>query len=69
MKNIENMTKTEIKAELWTLQYHNCNGRLTIRQDGTRDHNDKSCDGCSRISVLHGQLRQLYKDKHDKSSA
>lgn len=52
------MNVQAIKAELYDLQSHVCNGRLTVSPDGRRDTNDRPCTGCSRISELHRQLRE-----------
>ena len=51
-------TIQEIKAELYDLQYHNCDGRLTIRPDGKRDSEDRSCSGCARTLKLQHLLRE-----------
>lgn len=52
------MTIAEIKAELYDLRHHVCNGRLTIRPDGMLDPDDRPCSGCARTLVLHNMLRQ-----------
>ncbi len=52
------MTVTEIKAELYDLRSHDCNGRITLRTDGTCDPTDHSCDYCARVSVLQNYLRR-----------
>ena len=49
------MTIVEIKAELYDLRYHNCNGVLSIHADGRHDY--KPCDGCSRIIKLTSMLK------------
>jgi len=54
---------TKIKAELYDLQIHNCNGQLTICPDGKRHPNDKPCTFCTRILVLHSKLRELQESK------
>jgi len=46
------MTPQEIKAKLYDLQHHNCNGGLTIHPDGKIDPDDKPCDYCARILYL-----------------
>jgi hypothetical protein len=51
------MNEAEIKAAMYDLQYHNCNGRLTLRADGTRDPNDRPCSACQRITELQSLLR------------
>lgn len=50
-----------IRAELFDLWYHNCNGRFTFRQDGRPDPGDRSCTACSRILQLQHQLREASK--------
>lgn len=52
------MDNQAIKAQLYDLQYHNCDGRLTIRADGKRDPDDRPCWGCSRVMELHAMLRR-----------
>lgn len=52
------MDTQAIKAELYDLQYHNCNGRLTIHPDGSGDENDRPCSACSRIMELKAMLRR-----------
>jgi len=51
------MTLQAIEAELYRLQAHVCNGRLTIRQDGARDPGDRPCHGCNRVLELQALLR------------
>ncbi len=48
----------KIKAELFDLWYHNCNGRLTIHPNGEPDPGDRPCTACSRIMELQSQLRE-----------
>ena len=50
-----------IKAELYDLQSHVCNGQLTIRPDGKRDPGDRMCTGCTRIMKLQYVLQQITK--------
>ena len=59
------MTETEIKAELFDLWYHNCNGRLTLRSDGKRDPNDRPCYACSRIIELQNMLKKKTGEKRN----
>ena len=58
---LEDLNIEQIKAELYDLRGHNCNGRLTLNPDGSRDPGDKPCDGCARSIVLHNQLYKLMK--------
>jgi len=53
------MTEAEIKAKLYDLRSHTCNGRLTIRRDGTRDPDDHPCDGCTRMIALQNELFRM----------
>lgn len=46
-----------IKAELYDLQWHKCEGQFTVRADGHFDSDDKSCEACSRILLLQKRLR------------
>lgn len=50
------MTITEIEAELYRLQSHTCDGRLTLNPDGSRDPGDHGCRGCARTLELHAML-------------
>jgi hypothetical protein len=50
------MTETEIKAELYDLRSHVCDGRLTLRPDGKRDPGDRPCRGCARRLKLVDML-------------
>lgn len=52
-----------MKAELFNLLSHNCNGRLTVSVDGARDTGDRPCSGCVRIRRLHHQLREAEAKK------
>lgn len=53
------MDAQAIKAELYDLQYHNCDGRFTVRSDGERDPNDRPCWGCARVRELHVMLWKI----------
>lgn len=55
-----------IKAELYELLYHNCNGRLTLSPDGSRDPNDHGCYACDKIGKLRAELLQLIKEEEVK---
>jgi hypothetical protein len=48
----------EIKARLFDLQGHVCNGRLTIGPDGKRDPGDRECSGCAEYLRLTNELRE-----------
>ena len=61
------MNVQAIKAELYDLQSHVCNGRLTVTADGSRDTNDRPCSGCSRIRELQHQLREATEAERRKS--
>ena len=61
---------TEIKAQLYDLQYHNCNGftvisthegerSLTISDGFPAVHGYKDCDFCSEIMKLKNELATL----------
>lgn len=52
-----------IKAELYDLQGHVCDGRFTVHADGHLDPGNCGCSGCSRILELQHQLRQAAKMK------
>jgi len=56
------VTITEIKAELYDLQNHVCNGRLIMNPDSIRDRDFQPCHPCARIVVLtnmlHGTTRR-----------
>ena len=41
-----------IKAELYDLESHNCNGRLILNADGRPYNGDRPCSGCSRVLEL-----------------
>lgn len=48
-----------IKAELYDLQFHNCNGRFTMPgPDGKRDPDDCSCSYCDRVLKLQRMLAE-----------
>ena len=49
---------TEIKAELYTLQGHVCNGSFTVIPDGSHNPGDHGCDGCARTMKLQSMLRE-----------
>ena len=61
------MTRTEIEAELYRLQAHTCDGRLTIRPDGKPDPEDRGCRGCARVIELQNKLRELA-GKNDETA-
>ncbi len=46
-----------IKAELYDLQWHECDGQFTVRADGHFDSDDESCEACSRILLLQNRLQ------------
>ena len=46
-----------IKAELYDLRSHVCNGQLTLRPDGKPDPDDHPCTGCQRTMELIAMLR------------
>jgi len=50
------MAIEQIKARLFDLQSHSCNGRLTIHPDGRRDPGDRDCSRCSEILRLRNKL-------------
>ena len=52
------MDVNAIKAELYDLEFHNCNGRLTVLPAGKRDSKDRPCSGCQRVQKLHAMLRE-----------
>jgi len=56
------MTETEIKAELFDLQRHVCDGRLTLHPDGHRDPENHGCSGCVRILELLAMLATMKKE-------
>ena len=60
---------TAIKAELYDLQGHRCNGRLTLRADGKRDPGDHPCTYCQRVVKLQAMLRELTDDKENRLMA
>ena len=64
MRNPQDMTEEQIKAELYDIQYHNCNGLLSI----PRGKNDKPCSFCARIFVLQDKLQELHQEKNDSPS-
>ena len=58
----------EIKAELYDLQYHTCNGALSFRKglSGLMEPDpdkSKNCWGCSRILELQNQLVEIHLQK------
>lgn len=53
----QDLTTEQIKARLYDLQAHYCNGRMTFRANGMRDPNDKPCDYCLEVAVLVRELR------------
>jgi len=55
------MTIEQIKAELYDLRFHVCNGRFTMRKDGKLDPGDRPCEGCARILELQQMLREAVK--------
>ena len=57
------MTEVEIKAELYDLQYHNCNDEASLDQDGNWD--TKPCTRYNRILELQSMLRKIYNDKNN----
>ena len=52
---------TEIKAELYDIQLHNCNGGLHVGADNTTE---SGCSRCARIWELQGKLRELTEDSN-----
>lgn len=42
----------EIKAKLYDLQYHNCDGRVSV----PRDPGDHGCSLCQRVLELRAEL-------------
>ena len=50
--SVDNITK--IKAELYDLQSHNCDGNLIVFPDGWEGH---GCSGCARQMELYALLR------------
>lgn len=59
------VTETEIKAELYDLQHHTCNGYLTVNRGMLDWENSKNCWGCRRMLELQGMLYQTGLNKHD----
>lgn len=57
------MTETEIKARLFEIQGHVCNGRLTIHPDGHRDPDDHGCYGCAEYLRLSNELMAMMAAK------
>ncbi len=55
------MDTQAIKAELYDLQGHTCDGRLTVPGDGKWDETNRSCSGCNRIMELQAMLREKVK--------
>ena len=55
------MTIIEIKAKLYDLRSHICDGRITLRSDGSTDPRDHSCHGCSRTMELLRMLEEAQK--------
>ena len=56
-------TETEIKAELFDIQHHNCTGRFTVTTDGMGDPGDHPCALCVRVRQLYAMLRAARKEK------
>jgi len=60
-------TEIEIKARLYDIQYHKCNGVLTLDTfDKWKIKTNKECEYCAEILQLKNKLSQLYKEEHDK---
>jgi hypothetical protein len=63
LKKGQNMSAdeiTKIKAELFDLQTHNCNGTAIISEQGITGN---GCTLCSRVLVLRNRLYDLEKAK------
>jgi len=58
-----NMTITEIKAELYDLYFHTCNGRWVVNSENPADYTP--CKGCSRIIELQAILRKQLEKRND----
>jgi len=54
------LTRTEIEAELYRLQYHNCDGCVVLKSDGAVE--GKLCDKCSRAVRLENLLKRLQQN-------
>jgi hypothetical protein len=55
--NISQLSTTEIKAYLFDLQYHNCNGSFdssSLPFEG----NNRPCDGCAMVMQLRVELNK-----------
>lgn len=61
---------TKIKAELYDLQYHNCNGGLSLSTPDMYDDKlpftIKGCTYCNKIIELQNELRSLLGNKSDE---
>lgn len=55
------MTITEIKARLFELQYHVCNGSLAINPDGSWNPANRPCSGCDEYLRLTNLLKAQKK--------
>ena len=64
MADPQSMTEQAIKAELWDINYHNCDGRMTLHPDGTTDPGDHGCTGCARVLALRNELRRRWEKEH-----
>ena len=54
------MTEEQIKTELYDLQYHTCNGVLTIDKSGhTHIKRNGNCKYCTRIVELKNALFEI----------
>ena len=51
---------TRIKARLFDLQGHLCDGRLTINPNGRPSAGDHGCSGCSETLQLRNRLAELH---------
>jgi len=57
MIETESMTEVQIKARLFDLQHHVCNGSVTIGEDPFSEGN-RGCTGCSEVIQLFAELRR-----------
>lgn len=57
------LQEIKVRARLFDLQGHVCDGRLTIHPDGRRTPGDRNCAGCDEILELHYELDRLQGEK------